>query len=51
MWQDESGNHLTATKDREKGTGWADTFRYVAWIFTALGVVLLGDWKKLLARD
>jgi hypothetical protein len=43
--------HLSAEADadRETSAGKADSARTTAWFFTALGALLAGDWKKLLA--
>jgi len=38
-----------ADADRETSAGKADSARNTAWFFTALGGLLVGDWKKLLA--
>ena len=39
----------SAGKEVEQSTNDATMWRYVAWIFTAIGALLIGDWKKLLA--
>jgi hypothetical protein len=36
-----------ATKERDESTRRADFFRNLAWVFTGIGAVLMGDWKKL----
>jgi hypothetical protein len=37
-----------AEQERVHSTHYANTARGVAWAFTAIGTVLMGDWKKLL---
>jgi hypothetical protein len=36
-----------ATEERDESTRRADFFRNLAWVFTAIGAVLMGDWKKM----
>ena len=36
-----------ATIQRDDSAKWANIFRGVAWVCTAIGAVLMGDWKKL----
>jgi hypothetical protein len=36
-----------AAKERDKSASSAGIFRGIAWICTALGAVLMGDWRKL----
>lgn len=38
----------TAEQEREQSTHYANISRGVAWVFTAIGTVLMGNWKKLL---
>ena len=37
-----------ANKERDDSAGLAGVFRGVAWFFTALGALLMGDWRKIL---
>ena len=37
-----------AEQERDRSTKYANIARGVAWAFTAIGTVLLGNWKKLL---
>ena len=39
---------IEADRDLQKAVGDAEDARGLAWFFTALGGLLLGDWKKLL---
>ena len=39
-----------AEKDRDSSSEQAGTFRFIAWIFTAIGAAIVGDWWKLV-RD
>jgi hypothetical protein len=38
----------TAEEERDRSTKYANVARGVAWVFTAIGTMLLGNWKKLL---
>jgi hypothetical protein len=37
-----------AEQERRRSTKYADMARGAAWAFTAIGTVLIGNWKKLL---
>ena len=39
-----------AEKERDRSTKYANIARGIAWAFTAIGTVLLGNWKKLLGE-
>jgi hypothetical protein len=38
-----------AQKDQENASAAATTARFIAWVCTALGALVVGDWKKFLA--
>jgi hypothetical protein len=38
-----------AQKDQQNASATATTARIIAWVCTAIGALVVGDWKKLLA--
>jgi hypothetical protein len=39
--------HQVADKERADSAGWADGSRFAAWLLTALGLLMIGDWRKV----
>lgn len=38
--------HHAADKERGDSAQWADGSRFAAWVLTALGLLMIGDWRK-----
>lgn len=38
-----------AKKDSESSSGLASTARFIAWLFTAIGALVAGDWRNLIS--